>query len=85
MSTAIASAYLLALLTAIACSGRTPGPEASDRATLQAGVDSASDRLLTALRTNDSDSLMVLMANDVVLMPPNEAVLQGQSGRARVV
>jgi ketosteroid isomerase-like protein len=50
-----------------------------DRAALQAGVDSAASRLLTALRTNASDSLMVLMADDVVLMPPNEAVLKGKA------
>lgn len=50
-----------------------------DRAAPQAGVDSAADRLLTALRTNASDSLMVLMADDVMLMPPNEAVLRGKA------
>jgi ketosteroid isomerase-like protein len=72
------SVYLLTVLAAVACSG-TPGAEALDRATLQAGVDSAASRLLTALRTNASDSLMVLMADDVVLMPPNEAVLKGKA------
>ena len=49
-----------------------------DRGALRAGVDSAADRLLTALRTNASDSLMALMADDIVLMPPNEAVLRGK-------
>jgi ketosteroid isomerase-like protein len=42
-------------------------------------VDSASTKLLTALRTNSSDSLLVLMAEDVVLMPPNEPVLKGKA------
>jgi ketosteroid isomerase-like protein len=73
------SAYLLTVLAAVACSGQTPGPEILDRAARQAGVDSAANRLLTALRTNVSDSLMVLMADDVVLMPPNEAVLKGKA------
>jgi len=73
------SAYLLTVLAAVACSGQTPGPETLDRAALQAGVDSAANRLLTALRANASDSLMVLMADDVVLMPPHEAVLKGKA------
>jgi ketosteroid isomerase-like protein len=73
------SAYLLTVPAAVACSGQTPGPGTLDRAALQAGVDSAASRLLTALRTNASDSLMVLMADDVVLMPPNEAVLKGKA------
>jgi uncharacterized protein (TIGR02246 family) len=68
----------LIVLAIVACSG-APGPERWDHAALQAGVDSAANRLLTALRTNDPDSLMVLMADDVVLMPPNEAVLKGKA------
>jgi ketosteroid isomerase-like protein len=75
---ATCSAYLLALLAAVACSG-APGADRSDRASHQAGVDSAANRLLSALRTNGSDSLMALMANNVVLMPPNEAVLKGKA------
>jgi ketosteroid isomerase-like protein len=71
------SACLLVFLAA-ACS-EAPGAERSDRASLQAGVDSAANRLLSALRTNGSDSLMALMADDVVLMPPNEAVLKGKA------
>jgi ketosteroid isomerase-like protein len=70
--------YPLTVLAAVACSG-APGAEGVDRATLRAGVDSAANRLLTALRSNASDSLMVLMAQDVVLMPPNEAVLNGKT------
>jgi ketosteroid isomerase-like protein len=73
------SAYLLTVLAAVACSRQTSGPETLDRAALRAGVDSAANRLLTALRANASDSLMVLMADDVLLMPPNEAVLKGKA------
>jgi ketosteroid isomerase-like protein len=72
------SISVLAVLAAIACSG-TPGAGALDRTSLQPGVDSAATRLLTALRTDASDSLMALMADDVVLMPPNEAVLKGKA------
>jgi uncharacterized protein (TIGR02246 family) len=49
-----------------------------DHAALRAGVDSAANRLLTALRTDAADSLVALMADDVVLMPPHEAVLKGK-------
>ena len=71
------AACLLTVLAA-ARSGPTPGPGTGNRGALRAGVDSAADRLLTALRTNASDSLLALMADDVVLMPPNEAVLRGK-------
>ena len=56
------SACLLALLAAVACS-RAPGAERSDRASLQAGIDSTANRLLSALRANGSDSLMALMTD----------------------
>ena len=75
---ALRSACLLVLLAGVACSG-APGAERPDRANLQAGVDRAANRLLRPLRTNGSDSLMVLMADDVVLMPPNEAALNGKT------
>ncbi len=73
------SAWLLIVFAAVACSGQTARPGSPDRAALEAGVDSAADRLLTALRTNASDSLMALMADDVMLMPPNEPALKGKA------
>ena len=78
-ATVACSAYLLTVLATVSCSGPRTATEASDRATAQAGVDSAANRLLSALRTNVPDSLMALMADDVVLMPPNEAVLKGKA------
>jgi ketosteroid isomerase-like protein len=42
-------------------------------------VDSAADRLLAALRANASDSLLALLAEDVIIMPPNEPVLRGKA------
>jgi uncharacterized protein (TIGR02246 family) len=71
---AFRAASPLAVLVVVACSG----PSRPDVAALEAGVDSVAERLLTALRTNASDSLMVLMADDVVLMPPGETVLKGK-------
>ena len=72
------SAYLLTVLAAGACAG-APAPKSVNDTALRAGIDSASNRLLAALRTNASDSLLVLMAEDVVLMPPHEPVLKGKA------
>jgi hypothetical protein len=46
------SAFLLTVVATVACSGRTAGPETLDHAALQAGVDSAANRLLAALRAD---------------------------------
>jgi uncharacterized protein (TIGR02246 family) len=78
VSTATQAACLLGILAAVACSG-SRSPETADPAGLRAGVDSAADRLLTALRANDADSFVVLLTNDVVLMPPNEPSLKGKA------
>lgn len=87
MPSASRSAYLLTVLAAVACAG-APAPKSVNGTALRAGIDSASNRLLAALRTNASDSLLVLMAENVVLMPPHEPVLKGkaavQIGRAHV-
>lgn len=45
---------------------------------MHAAVESASNRLLNALRQNNSDSLLALMTDSVVIMPPNEAILKGK-------
>ena len=78
MSIATRCAHLVSALAAVACSGPSAG-DTSDGAAIRAGVDSAATRLLVALRTNAADSLLALMANDVVLMPPNEPVLKGKA------
>ncbi len=78
VSTASQAACLLGMLATVACSGsRSPGM--ADPTGIRAGVDSAADRLLTALRANDADSFMVLLTDDVVLMPPNEPSLKGKA------
>ena len=73
------SAYVIAAAVAIACSSRSAGQTSAQRAVLQAGVDSAAGRLLTALRADAPDSLLALMADDVIIMPPNEPVLRGKA------
>lgn len=73
------AACLLCLLAALACSDQTRGPVTLDQAGLRAGFDSAADRLLSALRSDAPDSLMALMGEDVQLMPPGEAVLEGRT------
>lgn len=69
----------MVIATAIACSTGTADRRTPPAAALQAGVDSAANRLLPALRADAKDSLMALMADDVVIMPPNEAVLRGKA------
>jgi uncharacterized protein (TIGR02246 family) len=66
-------------VVAIACS-----PQKSDQASTHAhdvrpAVDSTANRLLAALRTDSPDSLLALMADDVIIMPPNEPVLKGKA------
>ena len=78
MSTAIQAACLLGILATAACNGSRSAKMAGPTG-LRAGVDSAADRLLTALRANDADSFMVLLSNDVVLMPPSELRLKGKA------
>lgn len=78
-SIVVRSACLLVMLAAVACSGRAATPGTADRAALQAGVDSAAGRLLTALRTDAPDSLAGLLADDVVLLPRNEAALRDKT------
>lgn len=72
------AAYLLGTLVAMACSG-SGSAEMADTTGVRAGVDSAADRLLRALRANDADSFVVLLTEDVVLMPPNEPILKGKA------
>lgn len=73
------SAYLMAVLAAFACSTQTADRQSAQSAALRVGVDSAANKLLAALRSNAPDSLLALMADDVVLMPPNESVLRGKA------
>ena len=74
------TAFLVTMTAlAIACSPRTPDQEASGTSASTAAVDSASNRLLSALRSDSRDSLLALMTEDVVLMPPNEPVLRGKA------
>ena len=78
MSTAIRGACLMGILATVACNG-SRGARMADATGLRAGVDSAADRLLTTQRANNPDSLMVLLTDDVVLMPPNEPSLKGKA------
>jgi ketosteroid isomerase-like protein len=63
-------------LATLGCSAQKQSPAASSVGS-PAGFDSAAARLLTALRADAADSVMTLMGEDVVLMPPHEAVLKG--------
>ena len=72
----------LCLWTLLATLGCSPG--SADRGTrppaaLRPSLDSAANRLLVALRSDSQDSLLALMGEDVVIMPPNEAILRGKA------
>ena len=73
------SAYAIVAAVALACTMGDAGRNSSQLAALRAGVDSAANRLLSALRSDSPDSLIALMADDVVIMPPNEPVLNGKA------
>jgi ketosteroid isomerase-like protein len=64
---------------AVACSNGDGAKSSTPPAALRAGVDSAADLLLAALRADAPDSLVALLADDVVIMPPNEAALKGKA------
>ena len=69
---------LLAAGAALACSSPTPEPPRDQPDAARASVDRAASALLGALRSDAPDSLLALMADDVIIMPPNEPVLRGK-------
>ena len=79
MPTVSRTVWLAAALATLACSrpdGEDPAP---NHAAIQSGFDSAATRLLMALRADAVDSVLALMAEDVILMPPHEPVLKGRT------
>jgi ketosteroid isomerase-like protein len=72
-------AALIAAALAIACSPQKSGQAGSQTPDVRPAVDSAANRLLAALRTDSPDSLVALLADDVIIMPPNEPVLKGKA------
>ena len=71
-------AYLALAALIVACSPSNSAKTSTPDAGTRASVDSAANRLLAALRTDNADSLLALMSEDVIIMPPNEAVLNGK-------
>jgi uncharacterized protein (TIGR02246 family) len=64
---------------AIACAPQKSEQAGTQTPDVRPAVDSAANRLLAALRTDSPDSLLALMADDVIIMPPNEPVLKGKA------
>src|SRR5215212_10064718 len=62
----------------IACSPPKAKATSDQADVVKASVDSAANRLLAALRSDSPDSLLALMADDVIIMPPNEPILRGK-------
>lgn len=63
---------------AIGCSSSESAKPATPGIGQLSAVDSASENLLGALRTDNAEALLALMSDDVIIMPPNEAVLNGK-------
>ncbi len=75
------SIFLLALAALLAC--RAPGPSASGggkaESQTRAAMEAASAAFHQALITNDAEKLFPFVAEDVVMMPPGEAVIRGKA------
>jgi ketosteroid isomerase-like protein len=71
--------YLISALVAAACSPQESKQVDTQAPAMKAGVDSAANRLLAALRSDAPDSLLALMAEDVLIAPPNEPALKGKA------
>ncbi|HUQ21206.1 MAG TPA: DUF4440 domain-containing protein [Gemmatimonadaceae bacterium] len=71
-------ACLLAIGATAACSSPKPKSTTDQSAASRASVDTAASALLAALRSDSKDSLLALMPDDVIIMPPNEPILRGK-------
>lgn len=72
-------ALALAVLALTGCSGATPAPVAEAVAARdKAAVEEATTAFHQALRTNDLDTFMSYVAEDVFFMPPGEPPLRGR-------
>lgn len=68
------------LLLTFLCGATISLLRAADAATgVRADFEMASAAFHQALRTNDAESLFVHVADDVVMMPPNEALVRGKA------
>ena len=74
----VGTAFSIFGALATGCSPADSAKASAPDPTATAAVDSASTRLFAALRADNADSLLALMQDDVILMPPNEAVLTGK-------
>jgi uncharacterized protein (TIGR02246 family) len=64
----------------LSCRGAKPSAGAgTDDQTARSKVQATTEAFHQALRTNDADALFAHVAEDVVMMPPGEAVLRGKA------
>ena len=69
---------LVAAGAAVACSSPKPTTTTDQSEASRVSVDRAAGKLLGALRSDSPDSLLALMTDDVIIMPPNEPILRGK-------
>ena len=74
------AAVLLSIVAVLNCRGSSPsGGVVPDDRTARSKVEATTEAFHQALRTNDADALFALVADDVVMMPPGEAVVSGKA------
>lgn len=75
------SVVALGLLLSLGCAGAQPRSSTDDKTSAtRAAVEAATTAFHQALRTNDADTFMSYVADDVVLMPPGEPVVHTKDG-----
>lgn len=76
-TSSMVAAVCVSLLAA--CEAPRPSPETEGAgSTTKAAVEAATSAFHHALRTNDIETFMSYLAEDVVLMPPGEAPVRGK-------
>jgi uncharacterized protein (TIGR02246 family) len=72
--------FVLSLSALAGCAASRPSASGvGATATIRRSVEAATAAFHQALRTNDADTFLSYVAEDVVMMPPGEAVVRGKS------
>lgn len=72
------SLLIAAFWVGAGCTEQRASQDASDTASRRASFDSASAAFHQALRTNDTESFLSYIGDDVILMPPGEPAVNGK-------
>ena len=74
------AAVLLSIVAVVSCRNSKPSAGiVTDDGTARSKVEATTEAFHQALRTNDADALFAYVSDDVVMMPPGEAVISGKA------